>query len=120
MRAGLLLVVSALQTSNVALIWVVMASTQQVRHLVLVWFSWERPAPLAVIAGMVFAQGASVCLQTARNVTDIHSIVLLEIAARQISTTLHVLEFLLEETVNSQANVPEIKLASTENVAQRY
>jgi hypothetical protein len=69
---------------------------------------------------MVIVQGASVCLQTTSHALDIQSTVPLEIAAQQVSTTLHVLEFLLEEAVNSQANVPEINLVSTENVAQRY
>ena len=110
---------SAQKARNVLTTWIVTA-LMQIRQLELVCFNWDRPALPTVNAGMVIAQGASVCLQTVSHAMDIHCIVLQEIAAQQISTTLHVLEFLLEEAVNSQVNVPEINLVSTENVAHLY
>ena len=61
------------------------------------------------------------CFQTATAAMEIISIVLLELATmRNISLTLHVLEFLLEDSVQALTNVAELKLASTENVAPRY
>jgi hypothetical protein len=98
----------------------IVATLAQIVLLALVWAISDRAVLPTINALMVLAMGAFVFNQTVSHAMDIHSIVLLECVAQQISTTRHVLEFLVVEAVNSQANVPEIKPAYTENVAQLY